>query len=93
MDRALSEWESFYVIVGSASAVIIGLQFVVIALVAGLRRPTGPDAVSAYATPNVMHLAFALLVAAIMSAPWSSLVPRPWRSCYAVSVASRTVQS
>ena len=75
MDQALSEWESFYVIVGSASAVIIGLQFVVIALVGGMRRPAGPDAVSAYATPNVMHLAFALFVSAIMSAPWSSLVP------------------
>jgi hypothetical protein len=69
----LSEWESFYVIVGSSSAALIGLQFVVIALVADLRRITAADSVSAYGTPTVVHFAFALLVSAIMSAPWSQL--------------------
>jgi hypothetical protein len=31
--------------------------------------------VGAFGTPTVVHLAGALLVSAIMSAPWSSLVP------------------
>jgi hypothetical protein len=31
---ALGEWESFYVIVGSSAGALIGLQFVVIALIA-----------------------------------------------------------
>jgi hypothetical protein len=35
-DPHLAEWESFYVIVGSSSAALTGLQFVVIALVADL---------------------------------------------------------
>ena len=35
---ALSEWDSFYVIVGSAAGALIGLQFVVMTLIA--ERPT-----------------------------------------------------
>ena len=37
---ALSGWESFYVIVGSSAGALIGLQFVVITLIAN--RPTAP---------------------------------------------------
>jgi hypothetical protein len=33
---ALSAWQSFYVMVGSSGAALIGIQFVVIALVAKL---------------------------------------------------------
>jgi hypothetical protein len=38
------------------------------------RRPTH-DSISAFATPTVVHLVGALLVSAIMSAPWRSLFP------------------
>lgn len=72
---ALSAWQNFYVIVGSSSTALIGVQFIVITLVAGMRiRPTA-DSISAFATPTVVHLASALLVSAIMSAPWRSLLP------------------
>jgi len=37
---ALSGWENFYVIVGSSAGALIGLQFVVITLIAN--RPTAP---------------------------------------------------
>ncbi|MFI5394691.1 MAG: transposase [Candidatus Binatia bacterium] len=41
MDPPLSEWQSFYVIVGSSGAALIGIQFVVMALIANMReRPT-----------------------------------------------------
>ena len=75
MHPPLSEWESFYVIVGSSGAALIGIQFVVMALIANMRaRPTA-DSLSAFGTPTVVHFAGALLVSAIMSAPWPSLVP------------------
>jgi hypothetical protein len=70
----LFAWESFYVIVGSSGAALIGLQFVVITLIAGMRRRTAADSLSAFGTPTVVHLAGALLISAIMSAPWPSLL-------------------
>jgi hypothetical protein len=72
---ALSSWESFYVIVGSSGGALIGLQFVVMTLIADRRHLATSDALSAFGTPTVVHLAAALLVSAIMSAPWPSLVP------------------
>jgi hypothetical protein len=72
---ALSAWQSFYVMVGSSGAALIGIQFVVITLIANMRQSTTADAVSAFGTPTVVHLASALLVSAIMSVPWPSLFP------------------
>ena len=72
---ALSTWQSFYVIVGSSAAALIGIQFVVITLIANMRQRTTADSISAFATPTVVHFAAALLVSAIMSVPWPSLFP------------------
>lgn len=70
----LGSWESFYVIVGSSGAALIGLQFVVMALVAEVEQvQSSTDTLSAFATPTIVHLAAALLVSAIMSAPWPTL--------------------
>ena len=71
---ALSAWESFYVIVGSSGGALIGLQFVVITLMAdnhtiGSQRA----ALSAFGTPTVVHFTGALALSALMSAPWPSL--------------------
>ncbi len=71
----LSSWESFYVIVGSSGGALIGLQFVVITLIADRRNLADAGSISAFGTPTVVHFAGALLVSAIMSAPWPSLVP------------------
>ena len=68
----LSAWESFYVIVGSSGAALIGLQFVVMALMSGLRRRMSIETINAFGTPTVVHLVGALVVSAIMSAPWPS---------------------
>ncbi len=72
-DPRLSAWESFYVIVGSSGAALIGIQFVVITLVAWMRRRPEPTTISAFATPTVVHFAGALVISAVMSAPWPSL--------------------
>jgi hypothetical protein len=69
----LAPWQNFYVIVGSAAAALIGVQFVVIALIANLRHPANADSIRAFGTPNVVHLGGALVVSALMSAPWHSL--------------------
>jgi len=71
---ALTAWESFYVIVGSSGGALIGLQFVVLTLIAdnrALRSQVG--ALSAFGTPTVVHFTGALALSAIMSAPWPSL--------------------
>jgi hypothetical protein len=70
---SLTGWESFYVIVGSSAAALTGLQFVVIVLIAELRRRSPSAQIAAFGTPTVVHFCAALLVAAIMSAPWPTL--------------------
>jgi hypothetical protein len=67
-------WESFYVIVGSSAGALTGLQFVVLTLIAegGRLRGTGAT-LSAFASPNVVHFCTALLVSAILSAPWHGM--------------------
>ena len=69
----LKAWESFYVIAGSSAGALIGLQFVVITLVAELRpRGTGHE-IAAFATPTIMHFVAVLLISTIVSAPWPTL--------------------
>src|SRR5512144_241449 len=71
----MADWGNFYVIVGSSGAALIGIQFVVITLVAGMHERLTADTLNAFATPTVVHLVGALLISAIMSAPWPSLFP------------------
>ena len=80
MTSVLSHWEGFYVIVGSSAAVLTGLQFVVITMIAesAHRLQTGTRQISAFATPTVVHFCAALLIAAVLSAPWSSLSGPAW---------------
>ncbi|OLE52790.1 MAG: hypothetical protein AUG51_16590 [Acidobacteria bacterium 13_1_20CM_3_53_8] len=68
---AFAEWENFYVIVGSSAGALIGLQFVVIALIAEM--PTAradAQAGDAFSTPSVVHFGVVLLLSAVVSAPW-----------------------
>jgi hypothetical protein len=69
----LSSWESFYVIVGSSGAALTGLQFVMIALIADSQRRSSLAEINAFGTPTVVHFCTALIVAAILSAPWHTL--------------------
>jgi hypothetical protein len=69
----LTEWESFYVIVGSSAAALTGLMFVVITLIADLEAQRSSGALAAFGTPTVVHFCAALIVSATLSAPWHSL--------------------
>src|SRR5262249_8510061 len=71
---ALEGWENFYVIVGSSAGALVGLQFVVIALIAEMpARPTDALAGSAFATPSVVHFGIVLLLSAMLTAPWNTI--------------------
>jgi hypothetical protein len=59
--------------VGSSAAALTGLQFVVIALVADVGRRSNSGEIEAFGTPTVVHFCAALLVAAVLSAPWRTL--------------------
>ena len=71
----LSEWDSFYVIVGSAAGALVGLQFVVMTLIAERPPVRSPEAGSAFATPTVLHFSSVLLLSAVLRAPWRAISP------------------
>jgi hypothetical protein len=70
----LAGWENFYVIAGSSAGALIGLQFVVMTLIAN--RPAGPGqslAGDAFATPTIVHFGTVLLLSAALNAPWHGM--------------------
>jgi hypothetical protein len=72
----LASWQNFYVILGSSGSALIGLQFVVVSLVSGMRGGR-IDALAgeAFATPAVLHFGSVLCVAATFCAPWDRIGP------------------
>src|SRR5207244_6646500 len=71
---ALDGWENFYVIVGSSAGALIGLQFVVMTLLADMPiAHSDAQAGEAFGTPNVVHFGVVLLLSAVVSAPWQSI--------------------
>src|SRR5579871_1917708 len=85
----LADWQSFYVIVGSSGAALIGLQFVVITLIADLRTRSSHAQLNAFATPTIVHFAAALVISTVMSAPWPGVASLAiaLRVCGGVGVA------
>ena len=75
-EHPLAAWESFYVIVGTSAAALIGMQFVVMTL-ADARRMARADTIGAFVAPTVAHMSAALIISALMSAPWHTLSPLP----------------
>ncbi|HVN21064.1 MAG TPA: hypothetical protein VMU05_19920 [Dongiaceae bacterium] len=70
----LAGWQNFYVIMGSSAGALIGLQFVVITLIANrVISPGQQQAGDAFATPAVVHFATVLVMAAILTAPWHGM--------------------
>ena len=67
---ALSGWTNFYVIVGSAAGALIGLQFVVMTLIANMPLTrVDAHAGNAFTTPTVVHFGVVLLLSAVACAP------------------------
>jgi hypothetical protein len=70
----LARWDSFYVIVGSAAGALIGLQFVVITLIAQRPALRVAEAGSAFATPTIIHFSTALGLSALLRVPWPAII-------------------
>lgn len=69
----LTDWSNFYVIVGSSAGALIGLQFVVLTLIAQRPRLGIAEAGAAFSTPSVVHFTVVLFLSAAMSAPWHAM--------------------
>jgi hypothetical protein len=73
--ETLAPWGNFYLLTGTGAAALTGLQFVVQTLLASdeVRPVSGGDpesGIAAFATPTVVHLSLALLISAVLCAPW-----------------------
>ena len=67
-------WQNFYVIVGSSAGALIGLQFVVMTLVANMPiTRVDAHAGNTFTTPSVVHFGVVLLLSAVVSAPWHEI--------------------
>jgi hypothetical protein len=71
----LDQWDSFYLIIGSAAGALIGLQFVVLTLIAERPPIRAAEAGAAFATPTIVHFGAALLLSALVRIPWQTLIP------------------
>jgi hypothetical protein len=67
---ALDAWDSFYVIVGSSAGALIGLQFVLMTLIAERPQPGITQVGRAFGTPTVVHFSAALVLGALVRTPW-----------------------
>jgi len=71
---ALEPWGNFYIIVGPSAGALIGLQFVVITLIAERPSPRAAESGAAFTTPSVVHFGIVLLLSAIVTIPWDGPV-------------------
>src|ERR1700710_3064147 len=71
--QELAAWDSFYVIVGGAAGALIGLQFVVMTLIAEKPSPRIAEPGPIFSTPTIIHFSAILLVSALLRAPWPSV--------------------
>jgi hypothetical protein len=75
MSSVLSEWSTFFAAMVASSASLIGLTFIVITLISGAElKEKAHDGLSTFSTPTVIHFGTALLVAALLLAPWHVLL-------------------
>ena len=82
-----TEWESFYLIVGGSAGALIGLQFVVMALIAERPLLHVAEGGAAFITPTIVHFGAVLLLSALVRVPNDHLARRSlgaygiWRRC------------
>jgi hypothetical protein len=70
----LAGWQNFYVIVGSSAGALIGLQFVVMSLIANrLPARNASAAGDAFGTPTIVHFSAVFALSGILTAPWDDI--------------------
>jgi hypothetical protein len=70
----LAKWNNFYVIVGSSAGALIGLQFVVLTLIANRPFHGSEEAGAAFGSPTVVHFGVVLFLAALLNAPLQTII-------------------
>jgi hypothetical protein len=69
----LVTWQIFYVLIGTAAATLTGLMFVVVTLLTRVQARVSSLTMTTFNSPTVVHFCLALLVAALLTAPWQAL--------------------
>src|SRR5262249_52168851 len=72
----LHDWHDFYVLVGTASATLVGLMFVAVSIGVAIFNEDHRAAMPAFITPTVMHFAAALFTCLLVTIPthtWRTL--------------------
>ncbi|MBI1278289.1 MAG: hypothetical protein GC179_09200 [Anaerolineaceae bacterium] len=67
--QILRDWQTFYFMMGGATATLIGLMFVAVSLGADLPAAADANGVSTFVTPMLIHFGSALAIAAVMLVP------------------------
>jgi hypothetical protein len=70
----LSSWQTFYFMLGSAAAALIGLMLVALSLGIRLATETTLTDIKAFATPSVLYFVWVLMLSAVMLIPAQSHV-------------------
>jgi hypothetical protein len=63
------DWDSFYLLIGSAAAALIGLLFVVSTLTTELDRTRATRGAKVYMTPTVFHFAVVVVISGMALTP------------------------
>ncbi len=66
---ALHDWQSFYALIGEASATLTGLMFVAVSLGARILDDNAQPKIRTFLTPTVIYFSLVLLLAALMNVP------------------------
>lgn len=64
-----SQWETFYVIVGSSGGALTGLLFVVVALASERIRAGSAQGLGAFTSPSIFHFGTVLFISATIAMP------------------------
>jgi len=76
LSELLHEWHDFYVLLGTASATLVGLMFVAASIGATVFNEEHGGALQAFITPTVVHFAAALFASLVIMIPehsWHSI--------------------
>jgi hypothetical protein len=71
LSSTLRAWHDFFLLVGGASATLLGLMFLSVALVIGL--PALPEDRDLFASPVVTQFMYAITLSALCLAPWQDV--------------------
>ncbi len=62
--QAMHDWQTFYFMIGTASATLIGLMFIAVSLGADLPAATDSNGISTFVTPMLIHFGSVLAISA-----------------------------